>query len=114
MILFGALSIVFYLKGLVRVSVIQMAPSIILALALLAVVAKYRSNSSRMTTAVVWLCIFIAIVPTWRAAHIVLGRIHQNIGELMRSSMWKVPAYRGTGECWFVSSTDRPRTDCVL
>jgi hypothetical protein len=91
MILFGALSIVFYLKGLVRVSVIHMAPSIILALALLAIVAKYKSNSSGMTKAVVWLCIFIAVVPTWRAARIVLGRIHQNIDELVRPDMWKVP-----------------------
>jgi len=91
-ILFGALSIVFYLKGLVRIGIAQVGPSIILALALLAVVAKYRSHSSGMTRAIVWLCIFIAIVPTWSAAHIVLGRIHRNIDELIRSGMWRVPA----------------------
>jgi hypothetical protein len=92
MILFGALSIVFYLKGLVRISITHVGPSIILALTLLAVVAKYRLHGSGMTKAVVWLCVFIAIVPTWSAAHIVLDRIHQNIYELTRSAMWRAPA----------------------
>jgi hypothetical protein len=91
MILLGALSMVFYLKGLVRVSVIHMALSIIPALALLAMAAKHRLNGDRVTVVVIWFCIFFAAVPTWSATKTVRGRISQNIDELMRSSMWNAP-----------------------
>ena len=90
-ILFGALSIVFYLKGLVRVSVLHMALSIIPALACLAIVAKHRSNGDRTAAAIIWLCIFVTAVPTWNAAQIVRGWIGQNIDEFMRSGMWNAP-----------------------
>jgi hypothetical protein len=89
LILLGALSITFYLKGIVRVSIIHLGPSIILVLALLAVVAKYRLTNDGLSKAVVWLCIFIASMPTLSAAHTVQGRLRHNIKELSRSSMWK-------------------------
>ena len=90
-ILLGALCGVFYFKGLVRVSVIHMALSIIPAFALLAMVAKHRSNGDRAAAAVIWLCIFVAAMPTLSAAQTIWGRISQNIEELMRSSMWNSP-----------------------
>ena len=91
-ILFGVLSIVFYLKGLVRVSVIHMAASIIPALALLAMVAKREIDWQQGRGGnYLWLCIFIAAVPTWNAAQIVRGRISQNIDVFTRSSMWSAP-----------------------
>ena len=112
-ILFGALSMGFYLKGLVRVSVIHMALSIIPALACLAIVAKHRLNGDRTAAAIIWLCIFVTAVPTWNAAQIVWGWIGQNIANLAFRHVERAP-YRGTGEGWFVSSTERPRTDCLL
>ena len=55
-------------------------------------VAKHRSNGDRATAAVIWLCIFVAAVPTWSAAQTTIwGRISQNIEELMRSSIWNSP-----------------------
>jgi hypothetical protein len=110
MILFGALSVVFYLKGLVRVSPLHMALSFIPALALLAMVAKHRSNSGWTTASVIWLCILIATVPTWNAALIVRSRIGQNIDEFMRSSMWNVPLTEEqatTGSCRVSSGLER-------
>jgi hypothetical protein len=110
MILLGALSMVFYLKGLVRVSVIHMALSIIPALALLAVVAKNRPNGDRPAAAILWLCVFVAAVPTWSAAQIVLSRISQNIDELARSSMWSAPPTEeqmNAGSCRVPSDLER-------
>jgi hypothetical protein len=110
----GALCVVFYFKGLVRVSVIHMALSIIPAFALLAMVAKHRSNGDRATAAVIWLCIFVAAVPTWSAAQTTIwGRISQNIEKLMRSSIWNSPPtdeQAKAGMC----RTERARTDYLL
>jgi hypothetical protein len=91
-LLLGALSMTFYLKGLVRVSVIQMALSIIPALVLLAIVARHRPNGDRIAAAAIWLCLIIAAVPTWSAAQIVRRQIGDNISDLMYSRMWNVPA----------------------
>jgi hypothetical protein len=106
-ILFGALSVAFYLKGAVRVSVLHMALSIIPALVLLAMVVKHRSKGDKTTAAIIWVCIFVAAVPTLNSARTVRSRVGQNI-EFMRSSMWNATEEQTkVGSCLVPSGFER-------
>lgn len=83
-VLLIAITTAFYLKGVVRVSVIHMALSIIPALVLLGIVFKSRWEGNSVTAAVIYLTILVAAVPTWVAARAIMSRTYHNIDEFYR------------------------------
>lgn len=91
-ILLGAISMAFYMKGLVRVSPIHMALSIIPSLTLLAIIAERRSNCGKITAAGIWFSICMIAIPTASALKRVAGETKNNIIWAMKSDTWKTSA----------------------